>query len=424
MKPAKWLASIGPGILVAATGVGAGDLATASFAGAKLGLAALWAVVVGAFLKFVLNEGLTRWQLATGSTLIEGCVEHLWRPVRWIFLLYLLVWSFLVGAALMSAIGITAHAMLPLAGRGPDGAQFDKIIYGGIHSLLAVLLIRVGGFRLFEKMMGLCIAIMFAVIVVTAMAFQPPLGEFVRGLVVPQIPPGGTSWTLAILGGVGGTVTVLCYGYWIREAGRTGPDFLATCRFDLATGYAMTAAFGLAMIVVGNTLGPIEGGGATVMVRIAEQLRATFGSAGELAKWAFLLGAWGAVFSSLLGVWQSVPYLFADLWQLINSRGKLEGRVDTSARPYRYCLCGIATLPMLGVVVVNFREMQKLYAVVGSLFIPMLAGVLLALNGQVRLVGRDYKNSLTTTCVLLAALSLFAAAGAIEIRDAFQNPAP
>jgi hypothetical protein len=26
----------------------------------------------------------------------------------------------------------------------------------------------------------------------------------------------------------------------------------------------------------------------------------------------FLLGFWGAVFSSVLGVWQSAPYLFAD----------------------------------------------------------------------------------------------------------------
>ena len=66
------LAAIGPGLLVAATGVGAGDLATGAFSGSALGLACLWAVLVGAGLKFVLSEGLTRFQLATGETLIEG----------------------------------------------------------------------------------------------------------------------------------------------------------------------------------------------------------------------------------------------------------------------------------------------------------------------------------------------------------------
>ncbi len=82
-KKTPLLAIIGPGILVAATGVGAGDLATGAMAGSILGLGVLWAVVLGAGLKFVLNEGLARWQLATGSTLLEGRVAHLGRAVAW-----------------------------------------------------------------------------------------------------------------------------------------------------------------------------------------------------------------------------------------------------------------------------------------------------------------------------------------------------
>ena len=76
-RPAKTgiLAMLGPGILVAATGVGAGDLATGALAGSNVGVAILWAVVAGAVFKFVLNEGLARWQLATGSTLLEGTIE-------------------------------------------------------------------------------------------------------------------------------------------------------------------------------------------------------------------------------------------------------------------------------------------------------------------------------------------------------------
>ena len=99
------LAAIGPGLLVAATGVGAGDLATASIVGSKLGVAVLWAVVVGAFLKFVLNEGLARWQLVTGETLIEGAVKRFGRTVSYLFLAYLLLCSVAVGRALVSACG-------------------------------------------------------------------------------------------------------------------------------------------------------------------------------------------------------------------------------------------------------------------------------------------------------------------------------
>jgi Mn2+/Fe2+ NRAMP family transporter len=419
MRRQRLLQVIGPGILVAATGVGAGDLATASLAGASLGLAVLWAVVVGAFLKFVLNEGLTRWQLATGTTLVEGCVTRLGQPVLWGFLAYLVVWSFLVAAALMSAAGVTMHAILPLAGDGPSAATTDKIIYGALQSLIAITLVRWGGYRLFEKVMGAAIAVMFVTVVTTAIAMQPPWGEILRGIAVPTIPAGSASWIIAVMGGVGGTVTVLCYGYWIREEGRGDLADLTLCRWDLAMGYTMTAIFGLAMVVVGSSLGELEGGGATLMVRIADRLVEIFGTAGPVAKWAFLAGAWGAVFSSTLGVWQSVPYLFADLWQL--RTGGTSSKIDVRSRPYRACLYAIATVPMLGLILFDFRSMQKVYAIVGALFIPMLAAVLLVMNGRSDWVGERNRNPWWLVAVLASALAFFLLAGAIEIRDSWFN---
>jgi len=424
MKFVQW---IGPGMLVAATGVGAGDLATASFTGSELGLAVLWGVVLGAFLKFVLNEGLARWQLATGSTLLEGAVAHLGAAVRWGFLIYLVAWSFLVAAALMSAMGVVCHAVLPLsslslwerAGVRAFAAtpQSDKIVYGIAHSLLAVVLIKLGGYPLFERVMRVCIAAMFVAVVVTAVALRPPVGELFAGLFIPIIPRGGVSWTLALMGGIGGTVTVLCYGYWIREEGRQSTDQLGVCRIDLATAYVMTALFGLSMVVIGASLGPMEGGGATLMVRIAERLQETLGAAGPAVKWAFLIGAWAAVFSSLLGVWQATPYLFADLWRQMGRGTGDVPSVDTRSLPYQAYLYAIAVVPIIGLIAVEFRSIQKVNAIVGALFIPMLAAALLYLNGTPRWVGQQHRNSPVTTAILVGALLLFAAAGALEIRD-------
>ena len=52
----------------------------------------------------VVGEGLARWQLATGTTLLEGWVERLGRWVSWYFLAYLVLWSFIVGGALIGAM--------------------------------------------------------------------------------------------------------------------------------------------------------------------------------------------------------------------------------------------------------------------------------------------------------------------------------
>ena len=71
----KFLKNIGPGIVVAATGVGAGDMIAASVAGAKYGTVIIWAAIVGAVIKFVLNEGMARWQLATGTT-VETTISY------------------------------------------------------------------------------------------------------------------------------------------------------------------------------------------------------------------------------------------------------------------------------------------------------------------------------------------------------------
>ena len=407
------LALIGPGLLVAATGVGAGDLATAAFTGSQLGTAVLWAVLLGAGLKWVLNEGLARWQLATGETLMEGALGRLGPWVGWVFLPYLLLWSFFVGAALMSACGVTLHAMAPVF----EDAASAKVVFGVASSLGALGLVRAGGFKLFEKVMSVCIGVMFVVVLVTAVLLAPALVDVLRGLLVPGIPDAGgqgITWTVALLGGVGGTLTVLCYGYWIREGGRTGAEDLALCRLDLGLGYVMTAVFGVSMGVIGSTV-TIDGRGAGLLVTLADQLTGPLGAVG---RWAFLVGAAGAVFSSLLGVWQAVPYLFADLWRLLRPGREGEesgGTPDfTRTRPYRLFQLGLALVPMLGLLV-SFREVQKLYAVVGALFIPALAVALLVLNGRRDWVGERFANGWPARLALAGAVLFFSVLGVLKL---------
>src|SRR6476660_5638061 len=92
-EPRSRLAAIGPAILLTATSVGAGDILTGSLAGSKAGLAVLCAVPVGVVLKWTLTEGIARWQMATGTTLLEGWVRQLGSWIQWIFIVYLLLFT-------------------------------------------------------------------------------------------------------------------------------------------------------------------------------------------------------------------------------------------------------------------------------------------------------------------------------------------
>ena len=403
----RFLAILGPGLLVAATGVGTGDLATGSFAGSMLGTAILWAVLVGALLKFIITEGLARWQLATGTSILEGVATHLGRTPMLIFLPYLVLWSFFTASAMMSGCGITLHALIPLF----ESAEHGKIFFGTLSSIVGASLVYIGGYRLFEKIMTVCILLMFVTVVLTAALLWPGTDVVLKGIFMPSIPDfagSGLTWTVALIGGVGGTVTVLSYGYWIREEGRTSGDDLTVCRIDLGCGYLMTAIFGLAVVIIGSKI-EISGSGATLIVAMAEQLG---GSLGVFGQYLFLIGAVGAVFSSLLGTWQATPYIFADSWRLFrnppgqNDAGRARAKPNDKLPIYRYYLLALALIPIAGLFF-NFREVQKLYAITGAFFVPMLALALLLLNSRDDWVGRQFRNHASTIVGLAVTIAFF-----------------
>lgn len=386
-----------PGLLVAATGVGAGDLVTASLAGSALGTSLIWAAVAGALLKYALNEGLVRWQLATGTTLLEGWAAQLGRGVLALFGIYLVLWGFVVGGALIAACGVAAQSLLPL-GEETTG----RVIWGVVHSLLGLALVKRGGFRLFERAMTLCIVVMVAATAYAALQAAPPAAEVARGL-IPSLPADGLPWLAGVLGGVGGTVTLLSYGYWIREHAREGEDGLRICRADLALGYLVTGLFGVAMIVLGART-QLDGSGARVALELAAQLQTALGEGGRLL---FLVGFWGAVFSSLLGVWQGVPYLAADTWRLLRGEPRSSGSL-TERPAYRRSQWALALVPLafLGLPV---EQITQAYAVLGALFMPFLAATLLFLNSR---LAPGWRNGPLARGALWLTLLVFAGLGA------------
>ena len=280
-------------------------------------------------------------------------------------------------------------------------------MFGIASSVVGLALIWTGGFPIFEKFMSASVAVMFVTVVVTAMLLWPGMTPVIQGLVVPKIPEAageGLTWTVALIGGIGGTVTILCYGYWIREQGRTGVEALKLSRLDLGLGYLVTGIFGGAMVIIGSTI-EVSGTGANLIVKLADQLQEPIGSFG---RWMFLIGAFGAVFSSLLGVWQAVPYLFADVLRLIRDpeTSNVNTAVDTRSPAYRGYLVAIAFVPMLGLLV-SFKDVQVLYSVVGAAFMPLVAVGLLVLNGRSRWVGKE-RNGVLATAALLGTLAFFA----------------
>ena len=137
----------------------------------------LWAIAVGAFFKFVLNEGIARWQLATGKTALEGWAEYLPAWVKCYFGVYLVFWTVFVTRRADQRDG-PRHRNLT-QGRIPQS-------WGGVlHSLFGFVFVLLGGYGGFEKLMKTLVGVMgFSILVCAALTFHDPAGV-VQGTFIP-----------------------------------------------------------------------------------------------------------------------------------------------------------------------------------------------------------------------------------------------
>ena len=380
--------------------------------GGKYGVVLLWAIALGAFFKFVLSEGIARWQLATDATVVEGWAEHLPSWVKVYFGAYLVLWTVAVSAALTNATGLGIANL--------TGGRISQPWGAVAHSLIGFLFVWFGGYGGFEKLMKTLVGIMgFSILFCAVMTLHDP-GPALRGLLVPTIPPGSGSYVLSIIGGIGGSITMLSYNYWMREEHISGPGYLGYVRGDVAIAYIFTAIFGMSVMLIAYQAFYLPGvtiSDAQAVPKMAEMMGTLLGRFGV---YAYSIGFWAAVFASLLGVWQSVPYLYADYYGILRQvpRAARQELTKVTSLPYRLALVFITLAPLPFAFMRRPLVIIVTYTIVGSLFVPFLAATLLYLNNRVRWTTPVPHNHWTTNALLIAILVLFVVVGAQEVMNA------
>jgi Mn2+/Fe2+ NRAMP family transporter len=410
----SFLKLAGPGLVVAATGIGSGDVVSATVGGAKYGVVLLWAIAIGAFFKFVLSEGIARWQLGTGKTVVEGWAEYLPAWVKAYFAIYLVLWTVFVSAALTNASGLGLSNL--------TGGAVPQAWGAVAHSLVGCAFVWLGGYGKFEKLMKVLVGVMgFSILVCAALTMTNP-GPAVQGLLVPTIPIGSGAYVLSLIGGIGGSITMLSYNYWMREEGMRGAGYLGYVRGDVGVAYVFTAIFGLSIMLIANRAFYLPGIAITdaqAVPKMAEMLGSILGAFGY---YAYSVGFWAAVFASLLGVWQSVPYLYADLYGIAKKMAPeaREEVTQVTSWPYRAGLIFITLVPIPLAFTGRPIAVIVAYTVVGSLFVPFLAATLLYLNNKVAWSEPVPRNHWSTNLLLVAILALFVAVGVQEAMGALR----
>jgi hypothetical protein len=105
---------LGPSVILAGIGVGSGEYIIWPFIAANVGVAMLWAALVGVTLQFFLNMEIERYTLATGETAVAGFARY-WKPFGILFC-FLAVIPFVFPGWATSAV--TIASFLGLWGEG------------------------------------------------------------------------------------------------------------------------------------------------------------------------------------------------------------------------------------------------------------------------------------------------------------------
>lgn len=381
---------IGPGLVVTAAFIGPGTVTTATLAGAGFGTALLWCLAFATVATIVLQEMSARLGLATGAGLGQALRQA--PGPRWIgtTAAVLAVSAVVLGAAAYEAGNLTG------AGLGLGAAL------GIPPKLLAVLgaagaaaLLWTGRYRLVERVLVACVAVMGGAFLVTAIMVAPRVSGILSGLVVPSLPHGAELTALGLVG-----TTIVPYNLFLHAAVVAerwdGARDLPAARTDLVLAIGLGGIVSAAVVVTAAAaLGSREIHSASDM---AAQLTPLLG---RWASYAFSLGFAAAGLSSAITAPLAAGYALQDV------RGA--GR-DVTRPAARWVILATLLVGALVAVLGTRPVILILIAqVLNGLILPVVALILLlAMNDRQRLGANvnGWRANLAATIVVLLCLAL------------------
>jgi manganese transport protein len=316
---ASALARIGPGMVLAASIVGSGELIATTTLGARVGFAVLWIILLSCAIKPVVQAELGRYTIATGDTGLEG-FNRMPGPragVSWL----VWCWGIMVTLTLLQVGGMyggvsqVLHLLVP---------ALSVNVWVGVCMAITLALLLGGGYERIERLSYVKVGL-FTVLTVCAAGILLQRGAVGAGDVASglslQLPAAGLATAIAVFGitGVGATELVM-YPYWCVEKGYArfvgprddSPAWAARARgwirvmhLDITCSLAIytmaTVAFYLLGAGVLNRMGVVPGDRDMIVV-LSNIYTQTLG---RWALWLFYAGAvvtlYGTVFSSTAG---------------------------------------------------------------------------------------------------------------------------
>ena len=177
-KARRFLAFIGPGLMVSVGYMDPGNWATSLEGGSRFGYTLLFIVLMSSLMAIVLQALCARLGIATDLDLAQACRRYCSRPVN--IALWALCELAIIACDLAEVIG-TAIAIKLLFGL----PIWMGAVLTILDTLILLILIRLG-FRWLEAFVGAMLAVIFTCFAIELILAQPSLAAIAHGFLMPD----------------------------------------------------------------------------------------------------------------------------------------------------------------------------------------------------------------------------------------------
>ena len=387
--PRAWSAialRVGPGIILASTIVGSGELVATTILGAEHGYRLLWLIIVSCVIKIVVQNELGRYTIGTGETSLEA-FDRIPGPrlgaswVVWTWFLSLLMSLIAVGG-MLGSIGQVLNKVAP---------SVPITAWVWIINLGTVAILSIGRYEMIERVSmamvaGFTVMTIGAAFVLSGNPEYFSWGAVAEGLSF-RMPEGGFFSAVAVFGLTGvGASELGIYPYWCLEKGYarfTGPrddtpawtrrarGWIRVLGFDVVNSMVIytfaTIAFYLLGAGVLNRMAIVPHG-AEMIEALSNMYTATLG---EWSRYLFLGGAAAVLYSTVFAGTAARSRMLADWLGIL----KVYDKSNYSLRLRFQRLFVIALLIVPSLYYMLFQEpvtMIKMAGAVEAMMLPIV----------------------------------------------------
>jgi manganese transport protein len=419
--PTMWkaLRQIGPGIILAGSIIGTGELLLTTSLGAQYGFVFLWLILFSCVVKVFVQIELGRYAISSGMPTLTA-LDALPGPrlgahwLVWWWFVMLLATVFQLGA-MVGGVGQALHLAFPGVSESlvdlvkPLSAELAAGIsarpehpWAVLTALTAVLLLLSGGYRRIERVTTFLVAAV-TLITVICVALLPGSGFPVRlsdleegfSLGILALPAAAVAAAFSTFGITGvGASELYAYPYWCLEkgyarfAGPRSPDpawaerargWMRVMHLDAWVSMVVFTIATVAFYILGATVLHRQGlhpEKSQMIETLAEMYVPAFGT---WTKIFFLIGVWAVLFKTLYVASASNSRLTADFLGLTG----VVRYTEATTRPRwirRFCIF----YPLLALVLyLGFRDPRAM-VIVGGFFqaatLPIISAAALYLR--------------------------------------------